>query len=437
MNARTALAVKNIIGSFILKGGSILISFILVPLTLDYLNPYEYGIWLTLNSILSWIYIFDIGLGNGLRNKLTEVLATKDYEAGKVYVSTSFFCMSVIALLMLGILLLANDYIDWYRFMNVDPSKISNLGGIIAIVGSMVCLIFVLKLVGNIYMAYQLPSMNSFLAFIGNLISLLLIYILTKTTSGSLKDVAICFTASTAVVYMIAIPVTFRRYKEIAPAVRYIKLRYFKSLATLGVKFMIIQIAVLVIFMTTNIIISKLFGPEEVTPYNIAFKYFSIVTMVFSLILAPIWSAVTDAKAKGDYEWIRRTLKRMTKIWLLMLMVICGMLAFSGIFYHLWIGNDMVIPFHLSLWMAIYTAITTLSNLYSNIINGFGKLRLQLTYAAIQAIVYVPLAIFSGKHFGVVGILIALSFVCVFSTVINHLQCYKLINMTAVGFWNK
>lgn len=102
-NKRTVLLKKNVIASFVLNGGSILISFVLVPMTLGYLNEYEYGVWLTLNSILSWIYIFDIGLGNGLRNRLTEALARNDFKSAKIYVSTSFFCMSIIAGLIFGI----------------------------------------------------------------------------------------------------------------------------------------------------------------------------------------------------------------------------------------------------------------------------------------------------------------------------------------------
>ncbi len=57
---RTFNVGKNILFSFILKGISIIISFLLVPLTIDYLNPSEYGIWLTLSSILGWINLFDI-----------------------------------------------------------------------------------------------------------------------------------------------------------------------------------------------------------------------------------------------------------------------------------------------------------------------------------------------------------------------------------------
>ena len=79
-NKRTLRAKKNITVSFISKAISILIGFIIVPLTLSYIGEVEYGIWLTIASIISWFSFFDIGLGNGLRNKLAEALAKDDQE---------------------------------------------------------------------------------------------------------------------------------------------------------------------------------------------------------------------------------------------------------------------------------------------------------------------------------------------------------------------
>ena len=61
---------KNIIISGISRAVSIAIGIVLVPLTLNYVNKIDYGIWLTLSSLLSWINVFDIGLGGGLRNNI-------------------------------------------------------------------------------------------------------------------------------------------------------------------------------------------------------------------------------------------------------------------------------------------------------------------------------------------------------------------------------
>ena len=51
---RTITTRSNVIFSSLYKGISILLSLWLVPLTLDYLNPTKYGIWLTLTSIIAW-----------------------------------------------------------------------------------------------------------------------------------------------------------------------------------------------------------------------------------------------------------------------------------------------------------------------------------------------------------------------------------------------
>ena len=75
---RTVKAKKNIVASFVIKGLNIAIGLILVPLTINYLNPTKYGIWITLSSVIGWFSFFDIGLGNGLRNRFAEAIAVGD-----------------------------------------------------------------------------------------------------------------------------------------------------------------------------------------------------------------------------------------------------------------------------------------------------------------------------------------------------------------------
>ncbi|SFO74243.1 hypothetical protein SAMN04488519_11313 [Algoriphagus ornithinivorans] len=82
---------KNILALFFIKGYSIAVSLALIPLTLKLLNEFQYGIWITLFNVLSWISIFDIGIGNGLRNKFTEALAKNKIEEAGKYVSTAYF----------------------------------------------------------------------------------------------------------------------------------------------------------------------------------------------------------------------------------------------------------------------------------------------------------------------------------------------------------
>ena len=93
---RTLKAKKNVLMMMLYKGGSILIGLLLVPMTIGYVDSENYGIWLTLSSMIAWMSFFDIGINNGLKNKLAEALATKNYELGRKYVSTTYAILTII-----------------------------------------------------------------------------------------------------------------------------------------------------------------------------------------------------------------------------------------------------------------------------------------------------------------------------------------------------
>lgn len=80
---RSAKAKKNILEMLFLKGGNILIGLLMVPMTINYVDSENYGIWLTLSSMVAWMSFFNIGLNNGLKNKLCEALAVEDFKLGE------------------------------------------------------------------------------------------------------------------------------------------------------------------------------------------------------------------------------------------------------------------------------------------------------------------------------------------------------------------
>lgn len=435
---RSVKAKKNILGSVVLKGCSILISFVLVPLTLGYLNPFEYGVWLTLSSVLMWINYFDVGLGNGLRNKLTEALALDDKFLARVYVSTTFFLLTFIIVIIYILFFLAQFWLDWSAILNVSSDAIPNLNSLVSFVFLFFCLSFILKFIGNIYLATQLPVVNDLLVTGGSILSLIIIFVLTKTTNGDLAKVAITYSVAPVVVYIIAYPITFYiKYPFLRPSFSFIKLKYIKDLAGLGVQFFIIQIACLVIFSTSNILISNLFGPEQVTPYNIAYKYFLVITMVFGIIMAPIWSAITDAYVKNEHNWIRDAIRKMQYIWSALVVLTVIMVIGSKLIYEIWVGKEVQISYTLSILMGLYVTISNWNNIYAYFVNGVGKITLQLYTSIITSILYIPLAIFLGKIWGINGIIGAMCIVLLLSGILLPIQYNKIISKKAEGIWNK
>lgn len=437
-DARTVRANKNALMSMGIKGIDALSQFILVPVTLGFLNPYEYGIWLTLNSILVWINSFDIGLGNGLRNQLASAVAKNDYKLAKALVSTAFIMIAVIMLIImiLGGIIIYNT--DWYSVLNTSIDSVPNLPKVVYVSFVLFCVNFMVKFVGNVYLAMQMPAINNLLVTLGHVLSLIIIYVLTLTTDGSLFLVAFVFSVSPIIIYVCAYPITFNLiYRQLKPEIGLYCPDYLKSLFNVGILFFLLQISGVILFAMSNIIVSKLLGPDQVTSYNISYRYFSLVNLLLSILVQPIWTAVTDAQARGDSVWISNNVKKIQKLLLLLGGVLVLMLLLSDHIYRIWLGSDITIPFELSCLIALYVFITITSTAFSYFLNGMGKLFVQISNTVIIAILFFPVCWLMGSFYGIYGVVCSMCLLNLSGALLNYVQVKKLTNNTASGIWNK
>lgn len=435
---RSIVAKKNILAMVFIRGLSIIISLLLVPMTIHYINPTRYGIWLTLSSIIGWFSFFDIGFGNGLRNRLAEAIAKKQHELARSYVSTTYAILSIIMGIILTLFLIINPLLDWTKILNTPNEMRNELSILALVVFVFFCLQFVFQLITTVLTADQKPAIASAVNLIGSILSLIIIFILTKTTDGSLILLGLTL-AVVPVIVLIVSSVWFYnwKYRIYAPSFKHIKFVYTKDLMSLGLNFFIIQIAAIVLFQANNIIITQLFGPEQVTPYNIAFKYFSITTMLYAIFMTPMWSAFTDAWVKGDIPWIKKIIKKMRLFWIVMAVLTILMLFVSHFAYNLWIGSSVKIPFILSCGMALNVIIIGWNYIYVQFINGVGKLKLQLLSGIFGAVITIPLAIYFGKIWGLAGIVFSSCLLGFINTGWTFIQYNKIINKKAYGIWNK
>lgn len=437
-NKRSIEAKKNIAGTIAIRGISIAISLVMVPITIHYVNPTQYGIWLTLSSIIGWFSFFDIGFGNGLRNKFAESVARGEHEAARIYVSTTYAILAIITALVLILFFLINPLLDWSKILNTPPEMANELSLLALIVFVFFCIQFVLQLIITVITANQQPAKASLLYFFGSLLSLSIIFILTKTTSGNLLYLGIVSGVAPVVIF-IASSIWYysTSYKEYAPSIKYVRFGFAYNLMSLGLKFFIIQIAAIIFYQTSNIIIAQLFGPAQVTPYNIAFKYFSVIPMFFGIILTPFWSAFTEAWSKNDLVWIKNIMKRLRQIWTLLVAIALVMFIFSSFVYRIWVGKEIVVPISLSAVIAVYVILNAWNGIYSNFLNGVGKIKLQLYIALLGSLLNIPLAIFLGHKLGIYGVILSTTLISLMASVITPIQYNRIINNKAQGIWAK
>ena len=129
----------------IMKPISIILGMIYTPLALSYLGEEKYGVWAIILNIISWINYFDIGIGNGLRNKLTEAIALDDLKAAKTYVSTAYVGTAGISFVFCVLITAVWNIFGLSGFFRLDTGNESpNL--IIFISVLFVCINFILSL---------------------------------------------------------------------------------------------------------------------------------------------------------------------------------------------------------------------------------------------------------------------------------------------------
>ena len=438
-NHRSSLLQKNILASFLIKGWSAVIVLLLVPVTLHCLGDYKNGIWLTISSMLLWIDNMDIGLGNGLRNKIAEYMAHQEMHRARRLISSTFALLSCIIIPVILVLIGLILSCDTYHVFNASPSMVNDLDMVLIVTIMLVCITFVFKLIGNFYMGMQLPAVSNLLIALGQTLALIGTYIVYWSGSHSLMHIAVVNTAVPLYVYLIAFLYTFLyKYPHLRPSFHLIDFREAKTVVNTGIQFFIMQISSVILFMTSNILISNLFTPSMVTPYQITYRYFSILLVAFTVICMPFWNATTDAYERGDIEWIRNATRKLRLMIIGIIACMTLMVVLSPWVYSVWIGDSIIIDIRMSIVMATYIFILIYSMRYSYFINGIGKLRLQLIFTTMAAVIFIPLAYLATQWtHNIIWFMIVMCLVNIPGLIVNRIQFYKLINGKAKGIWTK
>lgn len=437
-DARSGNVRINILYSAILKVVGLSCSLFIVPVTLGYLDNEVYGIWLTMSSILFWFTFFDIGLGNGMRNYLAAAFSNKDYDKARSYISTTFIMLFVLAAIIAVVAIIPVSLLDMNSVFNTKAVSGAELRKVLIVALVFTFALFVVKNIGLVFVAMQRYAVNDLLSVSGSVLALLVVYVLTKLTEGSLMYVVLAFTGIPVVVYVLASIPIFYRYKYLRPSFSSIDYSLGKKIVGKGLGFFFIQItSCLVIYGSSNLFITQFCGPSDVTVYNIAYKFFNMLAIAYTIVISPMWNAYTDAYVKGDMVWIDKTFRKALKFWMLSVLGGILMLVTCNFFYSLWVGDAVVVPMSVSACVLLYISMFNLNNCVTYLLNGLNKIRVQIYTSVFFTAVYLAVVYLFGGNSGIVGIVMCMA-VCYASMAVIHLyQCRMLIKGTATGIWNK
>ena len=381
-------------------------SLITVPLTLKYLGNERFGLWMTISSVLAMAAFADFGVGNGVLNTVAKSLGEDDWDGVRNAVSSGFAVLSSIAVLLLASFAAIYPLVDWGHFFRVlSPLAQSEAGPALAVFATCFALNISMDVVQRVQLGLQQgyryglwQLCGSLMGFAGVLAGIWL-HVSLPVLVTAIAGAPILATALNAIHFF-----GFVR-PDLRPSRAHVSGETISKIARLGGLFFVLQVVIAVSYSADNFIIARTLGAAAVPEYSIPQRMFALLTMMSSMIVAPLWPAYSEAISRGDVKWVRRTLSRS----LLAVTATAGLgagvlLLLAPKLLYLWIGPRIHPPFFLLLGLATWSVIECCGTALAMFLNGVAAVRFQIAMSVSFGVVCLTVKVFLTRHFGVVAI---------------------------------
>ena len=438
-NVNDAILYKNISSAVIYKGIAIVVSMLSTPLYIDFINDHEVlGIWFTILSLLQWMSIFDVGIGNGLRNNIVSCLQMGDKRELKRYISSGYIVLGGIVALLIFILFFVVALCDWNAVLNISAHKIDvkDLRLVVALTMVTTLVGLELKIAMSILYALQKNALVNLTTLVTNTVILLFLFFASKFSVSALQGIKLL-----AVVYSIAsifplIVLTIFLFKcelkGVAPSFSSFDAEKAKTVVNSSADFFIVQIGLIVIVSTNAWLITWIFGASYAVDYQIYNKLYSLAPMAFTLITQSVWSGFSAAKARKDLVWIQKKYYQVIYFAGACIIGIIMLTAVLPIVMDIWLKDRNIgVSISTSLIFLFSTAMQLAMYCFTCFANGINRIKCQVFCITLGAIIKIPLVFLLTTWFNswtmiVLSEGLALIPLVICQPIINHMDLIKL-----------
>lgn len=392
---RLRKAAWSVMVNYLARGLAILISFVSVPLTLNYLDKERYGLWLTISSIIAYLNVTDLGLGLGLQNRVAEARGREEREKIGALLSTAFLVMVIVgSLVALGgiVVTWVVPIGQWFHISSLQVE--AELRGTLTVTVLTFAYLLPIRMIISAQKGFQETYLSGLWGIGGSIMSLvaLLFVIVSK---GNMVSLALTTFLLAQIMNLANIWHFFRRHPEARILWSKIDLGLLGPLFSLGWQFFVLQIYTVVIWQTSNLIIATRIGPDNVVPYAVAFRLIWLPLSLLSSIPGALWPAYVEAKARGDWGWIRSTYRRTTVLTVLIAgLSAIVMFIWGQEFVLLWAGPKAQGTIWMMAGLCLYLILGHWTNCNAIMVNAIGRPIEQLFSGLLDAILNLGLSLY-------------------------------------------
>lgn len=381
------------------------VSLVSVPLTVRYLGPERYGLWVVLVSFIAALGIADLGIGNGLMNTISEAYGRDDRQMARECVTSAFVMMLGIAVFLAFAGAVAYPFVPWMRVFNVKSAAVAVEGShAFVVLYSWFVINIPIGVVNRAQAGLQKGYLPQIIGALGGILNLLILLFIIKL-HGNLPWLVFASTIGGVIGIVTNAVILFREHPWLVPTRHAYRSTIAARILRLGLMFFVLQCAVAIGFTSDNIVITQILGAAAVAAYAVPQKLFSSVAMVINMAVSPLWPAYGEAIARGDVAWVRRIFFASCRTAFLSSTFLCALLALAGPWIlRVAVGKTLDAPRSLLVVLAIWGVVEATSVTMAMLLNGAGVLKQQTGIAIIVSLVNLGFSIALTRRFGLVGV---------------------------------
>lgn len=384
---------STVLAGVLAKVVTVICNLALVPTLVGYLGPGPFGIWAAYQSIQSILLFADFGIGNGMQNAVTAAIAHGDTRRARALVSSAFAALAAAAGLI-GVLAIVavvwSPLPSWFAGTRLDAAEqaASQVG--IAVFVATGLLAIPLSCGERLAVALQRGFITHVTRTIATVASLACVLVLVRQRAGF---AAICLATATPILVGPLLSWFFvaRRSGWAWPAMAAVRASDIKAVLSSGAGFLAVQLTAIFGFGLDPLLIERYAGPVEVANYAVVQRLFSVVPMAIGIVLAPLWPAYADARARSDSPWICTTFRRSL---LATAAVAAGLSMAIAVLAEpitwRWLGKALEPSAALIYAFATWSCVLSCGMAFSYFWNGMHMLRLQAVLGLIFVLVSLP-----------------------------------------------
>lgn len=383
----------------------VIISFATITLTVKYLGTERFGLWMTIGSAVAMLGFADLGVGSGLMNAVANAHGKDDIQEIQKKIAIGVLLLSAFSLLILLVFFIAYPFIAWPQLVNVSTElAYREVAPTIAVV----VIFFALSLPAGIAMKVQMGLQMGFAAnlwlaagsILGFVAVLAVIFL-----EGGLPYLAAASVAPPVIMGILAGVYLFGKQKPfLRPKFSGLKIGDLQTLAGTSGLFFVLQISGLIAFQSDNLIIARYLGAEAVAVYAVAFKLFSLPTIILSLFLNAMWPAYAEASSRGDKEWIYSTFCKSIRFSAIIVFPLSFVLLIAGKWIiEKWVGPSFDPTWDLLIGLFFWSVLTIFGGNFAALLNGLGVIRFQVMTSVSMAVVNIIVSVWLVQLVGVSG----------------------------------